>query len=61
MYCQCECCKKESGSSYTKETCKSCGKEWTRYRYNSSDWKYEDCLDCAAKRIIEFFKKKDNG
>lgn len=57
--CQCDCCKKIGGPSTTQEICKSCGKEFIRYRAGSFDWEYKDCDKCQSKAYLK--ELEDNG
>jgi len=55
----CPCHAPIGGPSHTDETCKSCSKEWTRYRGGSWDWQYEDCGSCKAKEFVSKMKPED--
>jgi len=48
----CKLHQRMGGPSDTKETCKTCGTQWTRYRAGSFDWEYKDCWNCEAKKMI---------
>ena len=45
------------GPAHTDEECRSCGREWIRYRLGSHDVDYVDCPDCKSKKFAEELMK----
>lgn len=40
----------------TEETCKVCGKVWTRHHKGPLDVLYQDCMDCYIKEKFRTWK-----